>query len=436
MTSKAPLVLSLATSGAFLFAASKISETVAHTPFITIAFIALIPTLVSIDIVTDGRGCFILAYLWKTIAVTNRSNQGLKVAAIENLAAARIELIRTFGERWPQHTRASLKRPLGLSSHGYDVLPLATSGGSLYDQVRGRLTDHAISYSKDDAPVYLMDSETGYFLRATQHRKIVLTSKPNASCLFHVERGKTHHWGFRAAATQRYMGQNIVQKLVATSKKLHAWEAFRILQRPGEKEVGGCSPQVYLILCSARFGKGMWLANKPGLTIAAPAGNSAKDILGNDQILVSQQNHTFQQRKCDIFLSKQIDYAIGLMYSSDLSALLAAAGSQNRNLSRLRALERAHTAPHSSVDMRQRDSTSQPTSMQGNDKLQQLSSQGNCTMQQASRQNYGDCFLKNCEPRLNSSIERTSSFFEKRKDDTPELMKSTVPSSSKTESSV
>ncbi|ETP19018.1 hypothetical protein F441_06836, partial [Phytophthora nicotianae CJ01A1] len=46
---------------------------------------------------------------------------------------------------------------------------------------------------------------------ATPHRKLAFTSKPNALCPFHVEWGKPHHWGFRAVATQRYMGQNTVE---------------------------------------------------------------------------------------------------------------------------------------------------------------------------------------------------------------------------------
>ncbi|KAG1712840.1 hypothetical protein DVH05_000575 [Phytophthora capsici] len=353
MASKVPLLLlSLGTSSLLLLGASTLSDTVANTPVVPLAFFALLPTLVSITIVTEGHGWGFFASLWETLATVGRQTQEHKLTPTEVLTAARAELFKAFSERWPQHGRTSLSRPLGLSSQRPEVVSSSTSGSSLYEQVKGSLKDHVFSRSAADAPVYLMDPATGYFLRATQHRKLVFTTKPNASCLFHVERGKTHHWGFRAAATQRYMGQNFVQKLIAASKKLHAWESFRVLQRPGDKGAGVCSPQVYLIMCSARFGKGMWLANKAGSMSFAhpsvPTSRSGSTSFEAEEDSRSERDHG-SSRKRGVFLSKQFDHAIGFVYSSDLSSLVALAAetaSQSSVSPTSRALARAATAPH------------------------------------------------------------------------------------------
>ncbi|KAF1795906.1 Actin cross-linking [Phytophthora cactorum] len=421
MASKVPLLLlSLGTSGVLLQVAAKLSDAVANTSAVPLAFFALLPALVSISVVTEGHGWGFFAQLWETLTAllaAGRQAQEHKITPAEALAAARAELFKAFSERWPQHGHASLSRPLGLSSQRPEVVSSSTSGSSLYEQVKGSLKDHIFSRSAADAPVYLMDPATGCFLRATQHRKLVFTSKPNASCLFHVERGKTHHWGFRAAATQRYMGQNIVQKMVATSKKLHAWEAFRVLQRPGDKGAGVCSPQVYLILCSARFGKGMWLANKPGSTSFAhpsvPTGRSNSASIEGDEDLLSDhdRNGHGSSRKRGVFLSKQFDHSFGLMYSSDLSALLAAAAdaASQSGASSARALARAQTAPHLTGGLLQAKGTTFQAPM-------------------LTRWDLSDVRLPWLE--AVTATGRTPSFLEMREEDMTELMTATISGSS------
>ncbi|KAF4038366.1 hypothetical protein GN244_ATG09537 [Phytophthora infestans] len=419
MASKVPLlVLSLGTSGALLLVAAKLSDSVADTPAVPLAFFALLPTLISVSVVTEGHGWSFFAQLWETLTAllaVGRQAQEHKITPAEALAVARAELFKAFSERWPQHGQASLTRPRRLSSQRPEVVSSSTSGSSLYEQVKGSLKDHMFSRSAADAPVYLMDPATGYFLRVTQHRKLVFTSKPNTSCLFHVERGKTHHWGFRAVATQRYMGQNIVQKMVATSKKSHAWEAFRVLQRPGDKGAGACSPQVYLILCSARFGKGMWLADKPGSTSFAhpsvPTSRSNSASLDDDE---SHSEHDRSghgpSRRRGVFLSKQFDHAIGLLYSSDVSALMAAADSASQSsASSARALARAQTAPHLTGGFLQAKGTAFQAPI-------------------LTRWDMGDMYL----PWLEADANATS-FLEMKEQDMTELMTATIPGSSVSE---
>ncbi|KAL4088189.1 hypothetical protein PRIC1_012615 [Phytophthora ramorum] len=416
------LVLSLGTSGLLLLAASRLSDAVASTPTVPLAFFALLPTLVSVNVVTEGHGWGLFAQVWESLAAIGRRAQEHKLTPAETLAAARAELFKAFSERWPQHGRATLSRPLGLSSHRPEVVSSSTSGSSLYEQVQGSLKDHVFGRSAADAPVYLMDPVTGYFLRATQHRKLVFTSTPNSSCLFHVERGKTHHWGFRAVATQRYIGQNFVQKIIATSKKLHAWEAFRVLQRPGDKGVGTCSPQVYLIMCSARFGKGMWLANKPGSTSFAhpQVPTSRRTSLSQDTEEDSFSEHERSghgsSRKRGVFLSKQFDHAVGLLYSSDLSSLLAAAAEVSSNSgvsSTSRALARAQTAPHLTGGLLQAKGTTFQAPM-------------------LTRWDLGDVRLPWLEAVVdaNAASGRTPSFLEMAEDDMTEVMTARIPGSS------
>ncbi|CAH0476966.1 unnamed protein product [Peronospora belbahrii] len=204
-----------------------------------------------------------------------------------------------------------------------------------------------------------MDSATGSFLRATLHRKLVFSIKPNGSCLFYFEQGKSHHWGLRSVMTQRYIGQNLVQNLVVASKKLHAWEAFRVLQRPQDHGLGACSPQVYFILGASRFGKGMWLANKSGsMSFGHSAKMSTKTRNNNlNQEIESEKSHVESNypskrgtsRQRGLFLSKQFDHAIGFVYSSDLSALMAIAASVRSQLDSSlasRTNAKAEAAPH------------------------------------------------------------------------------------------
>lgn len=367
MTSNAQLLLSIMTSAAFLIAVSKLSNAVSNTPAAIFAFLMLIPTLVSTGVVSEGFGRNIFAQLW----ATGRWTEEHTITPADALADAYAELLMNLSEISPQHGHGPLGRPFGSSNERHEVVSSSASGSSLYEQVKGSLINHSFSMSKADAPMYLMDLTTGYFLRATQHRKLVLTSKPSASCLFFVEKGKTHHWGFRAVATHRYIGQNIVQKVVTTSKKLHIWEAFRVLQRPGDKGVGVCSPQVYLILCSARFGKGMWLANKLVPTpsaYSAPAYRRDSAHPGGDDDLHSKNDRTNHglSRKRDVFLSKHFGHAIGLTYSSDLSALMAAArdaGLQVQTSSASCALSRAQTGPHSKKGLRHLNGSMLQTTM-------------------------------------------------------------------------
>ncbi|KAE8904805.1 hypothetical protein PF003_g10984 [Phytophthora fragariae] len=426
MASKVPLLLlSLGTSGLLLLGASSVSDAVASTPAVPLAFFALLPALVSINVVTEGRGWGLFAQVWETLAAVlaiGRQAQTHQLTSAEALAAARAELFKTFSERWPQNGRATLSRPLGLSSQRPEVVSSSTSGSSLYEQVKGSLKDHVFGRSVADAPVYLMDPATGYFLRATQHRKLVFTSKPNASCLFHVERGKTHHWGFRAAATHRYIGQNIVQKIVTASKKLHAWEAFRVLQRPGDKGVGACSPQVYLILCSARFGKGMWLANKPGsISFAHPAvptsrSNSSLTVdLDEDSASDHDRSGHGGPRKRGVFLSKQFDHAIGLIYGSDLTALMSAAsdvGSHSGSSSTSRVLARAQTSPHLTGSVLQAKGTAFQAPM-------------------LTRWDIGDVRLPWLEAVAHANVE--APFLEMPEKDMTEVMTATIPGASVSE---
>ncbi|EGZ08687.1 hypothetical protein PHYSODRAFT_549525 [Phytophthora sojae] len=424
MASKVPLLLlSLGTSGVLLLGASRLSDAVASTPAVPLAFFALLPALVSITVVTEGRGWGLFAQVWETLAAVlaiGRQAQTQQLTPAEALAAARAELFKAFSERWPQNGRATLSRPLGLSSQRPEVVSSSTSGSSLYEQVKGSLKDHVFGRSVADAPVYLMDPATGYFLRATQHRKLMFTSKPNASCLFHVERGKTHHWGFRAAATHRYIGQNIVQKIIAASKKLHAWEAFRVLQRPGDKGVGACSPQVYLILCSARFGKGMWLANKPGSTsfahqaVPTSRSNSSSNTLDVDEDSPSDHDRSGHgaPRKRGVFLSKQFDHAIGLIYGSDLTALMSAAADHSASSSASRVLARAQTSPHLTGGVIQAKGTAFQAPM-------------------LTRWDHGDVRL----PWLEAAVDASAGapFLEMPESDMTELMTATIPGTSVSE---
>ncbi|RLN66346.1 hypothetical protein BBJ28_00020595, partial [Nothophytophthora sp. Chile5] len=365
MAMKLPLLaVSLATSGALLFAATHLSDTVGNASGVRVAFFALLPLLVAVNIVVERHGWGLFAQVWEALAALGalRHKETLrKLTPAEALAAARAELFHAFSERWPAglRGRTSLNR-LGLTRP--EVVSSSTSGSSLYEQVKGNLTDHVFTRASADAPVYLMDPVSGCFLKATHQRKLQFTSKAAAAGLFHVEKGKTHHWGFHAATTQRYIGQNFVGRVIAGSKKLHAWEAFRVLQRPSDKGSTGCSPQIYLILCSARFGKGMWLANKPGnghSGIGSSSNGSGAVVTSRSSSASFEKeeetssdhergNSHSPNRKRGVYLSKQFGHALGLVYGTDLAALMAAApdvASQSGVSSIPHALTRAQTAP-------------------------------------------------------------------------------------------
>ncbi|CAI5700777.1 hypothetical protein KXD40_008018 [Peronospora effusa] len=347
------LLVSLMTSSFLLFILSRLSITTFNFSFLSLTFFSLLPMFVSIDIVTSNWGWGLFTQAWKSI-IRNSDSQPTtdKIISDDALIVLRNEFLETINGRYLHSIKTSRKtRRLDQKTHRPEILSSSTSGSSLYEQVHGTLQDHAFNRT---APVYFVDLVTGSFLRATQHRKLVLTSEPNTLCLFHLERGKTHHWGFRSVVTQRYIGQNLVQRMVVASKKLHAWESFRVLQRPQDKGNGACSPQVYLILGASRFGKGMWLANKSGSrSFAHPVvPTNRNNNLNQETEEESETEHDRRNRKASrqrsLFLSKQFDQAIGFVYSSDLSALMAAAAEaklQRESSSASRAFARAQTAP-------------------------------------------------------------------------------------------
>ncbi|CAI5710186.1 unnamed protein product [Peronospora destructor] len=357
MTSKLVMLLvSLGTSNLLLFVASRLCVTLSNLSFLSLTFFSLLPTLVSINIVISSCGWGLFTQAWESfLAIRICGHQTTKDQIISDdaLFVIRTEFVEAINGRYLHSIKASRKTHQldHQKSQRPEIVSCSTSSSSLYEQVHGTLQDHAFHRT---APVYLVNLFTGCFLRTTQHRKLVLTTEPNTSCLFHLERGKSYHWGFRSDFTQRYIGQNLVQRMVVASKKLHAWESFRVLQRPQDKGNGACSPQVYLILGASRFGKGMWLANKAGSRSSAhpivPTNRS--NSLNHETEEDSETEHDRSSRKVpqqhSLFLSKQFDQAIGLVYSSDLSALMAAvAGArlQRESSSASRAFARAQTAP-------------------------------------------------------------------------------------------
>uniref|UniRef100_H3GX31 Uncharacterized protein n=1 Tax=Phytophthora ramorum TaxID=164328 RepID=H3GX31_PHYRM len=76
------LVLSLGTSGLLLLAASRLSDAVASTPTVPLAFFALLPTLVSVNVVTEGHGWGLFAQSSpEEFAQVLEENMGTKVTA-------------------------------------------------------------------------------------------------------------------------------------------------------------------------------------------------------------------------------------------------------------------------------------------------------------------------------------------------------------------
>lgn len=412
MASKLALSLVSLGTSAVLLCACQFVPSLSSVPLVRLLFFALLPTLVAADVVAESRGWTLFASLWETLkALTAKRQQLQQLTPAEALNAARAELFKAFSERWP-HGRASLSRPAGLSSQRPEVVSSSTSGSSLYEQVKGTLQDHVFARASGDAPVYLLDPASGCFLKATHHRKLVLTSKPSAACLFYIERGKTHHWGFKAASSRRYMGQNFVQKMIVTSKKLHAWESFRVLQRPGDKGVLGCSPQIYLILCSTRFGKGMWLANKPGTSSFAspqvPTSRSSYSMSFDDELGESDRG---SPGKRGVYLSKQFDHAIGLVYSSDLSKLTAVASEIGSQSGASRSLARAQTAPPGNLLQVKNTAFQAPI---------------------LSSWELGDVRLPWLEAaaKVNAESGRAPSFLEMREEDMTEVLAATIPNCS------
>ncbi|OQR92614.1 hypothetical protein ACHHYP_20129 [Achlya hypogyna] len=144
---------------------------------------------------------------------------------------------------------------------------ISTAQSSLFAGVGIGMRDHTVGFSassNQSKPVYLQEVNSGYFIKASDGR-LKLTARPDDSCLFIWVKGKTHHWGLLSLATQRYLGQNLVSMIVIAAKKLANWEAFRVLQNadvPSMASDDSVSCPIHLILCSARFGKGMWLSTR------------------------------------------------------------------------------------------------------------------------------------------------------------------------------
>lgn len=351
------LVPSLLTSFLLFAAFASSSSLFAETSLVTRAFFALLPTLLSIAFVQDQR---LLQPFKRVFMLVFRSSDPTADDAdappevTRALANARAELSKALLDRWTTRKNLSAmalspsmaladhrtprmrRRDAALTSNTSELLSASTSGKSLYDQVKENLTDHVFQ-KKTEAPIYFMDPTTGLFLKVNAQHKLVFTSSPDASCLFHVARGKTHHWGFLSAIYQRYMGQNFVGRIVVSSKKLAGWESFRVLQRPDGADSGNaatngdkeCSNTIYMILCSSRFGKGMWLAKNRRTSFSSSLGPQSSSNSTSSNVIVggfsasaaiatggAQSNGA----RDNIYLSKNFANALALTYASDLSA--------------------------------------------------------------------------------------------------------------------
>lgn len=358
LTDKEMLVPSVVTSVCIVAAAALHSAQVAATPVVSLAFLALLPALLALTLLQEHR---LLEPFTRAFTALFRCRDPLAAddaaatATAHALAAARAELHRALADRWPLRrsvngTAASPALALALqppqlqprgprmhrrlAASSSDVSSGSSNSKSLYDQVKENLEDHTFRKAAD-APIYFMDATTGLFLRVNAQHKLVFTPTPDASCLFHVARGKTHHWGFLSAIYQRFVGQNFVGRVVVSSKKLQGWESFRVLQRPdGDSQAADSerSKTVYMILCSARFGKGMWLAkNRRSSTSSAPLSSSGLGSLtrtasaSTNSVTTASGSTTAStvgdnSARDNIYLSKNFANALALTYASDLSA--------------------------------------------------------------------------------------------------------------------
>lgn len=357
LTAAEALVPSAVTSALVVAGVALRSAQAATTPLVTLAFFALLPALLALALVQEER---LLVPCKRVFMAVFRCGDPLAEdaapsAAARAVAAARAELHRALADRWParrglasasgsspalalavqpaQSRGARMRRRAAASSSNSSTSEIGgASGKSLYDQVKENLEDHAFRKAAD-APIYFMDATTGLFLRVNAHNKLVFTNAPDASCLFHVTRGKTHHWGFLSAIYQRYVGQNFVGRVVVNSKKLQGWESFRVLQRPdsvegGENAAGSgggdaeCSKTVYMILCSSRFGKGMWLAKnrRTSAPLSASLGPSRTASNTTSASGSAVGNTGDEHARDNIYLSKNFANALALTYATDLSA--------------------------------------------------------------------------------------------------------------------
>ncbi|CAK4134778.1 unnamed protein product [Aphanomyces euteiches] len=165
---------------------------------------------------------------------------------------------------------------------------ITSANSSLFAGIHMDLIDHSVVH---DESVYLQDTATGLFLKYADG-KIKLTATPDEACLFEWIKGKTHHWGLVSKVSQKFIGQNMLSQIIATAKKLQNWEAFRVLQDATSPTMqNDLSAPIYMILCSSRFGKGMWLTGR--------GRDEDKHVVG---------------------LSKNFNFAVRLRYSSQLAA--------------------------------------------------------------------------------------------------------------------
>ncbi|TMW59742.1 hypothetical protein Poli38472_004811 [Pythium oligandrum] len=305
---EATWIASLVTSTALFLALRQL----ANVSLLPLLFFTLLPTLSALACLQDRRfyATFKRLFQW-ALACEDPDDEATMASksTTEALAAAKNELLKELGDHWPVGRGGgggiAARNDFTTSSDLLVGSATSASGGNktLYEQVKGQLMDHVFQ-NQQDSPIYFMDTSSGCFLRVNEQHKLAFTTTPDASCLFHVVKGKTHHWGFYSTLHQRYIGQNFIGKMIVSSRKLNSWEAFRVLEKPEEKSATATGPKtVYLVLCSARFGKGMWLAKN-----RRRASNPSEVV----------------------YLSKNFPNALALAYASDLAAFESVMDTQEK----------------------------------------------------------------------------------------------------------
>lgn len=250
---------------------------------------------------------------------------------------------RKFVRQWlrphQRHGAEDVDPDLQSSNPIHDMthsLPCSLNSGTkktLYDEVDLHLLDHEFfappkdlpstrslsfhpRYAISEVPVYFMEPTTRMYLKVTNNHRVELTSDPDVSCLFNIVKGKTHHWGFQSTVTQRYLGQNVVGKVVTAARKFNSWESFRVLEIVDEEERSSdnhislrCSKPIYFVLCSGRFGKGMWLAKSR---------RQRRETVVQSQADASSRQTTVTTGS--VYLSRHFRAAVALRYASNIAA--------------------------------------------------------------------------------------------------------------------
>ncbi|KAL0584848.1 hypothetical protein ABG067_005292 [Albugo candida] len=250
---------------------------------------------------------------------------------------------RKFVRQWlrphQRHGAEDVDPDLQSSNPIHDMthsLPCSLNSGTkktLYDEVDLHLLDHEFfappkelpstrslsfhpRYAISEVPVYFMEPTTRMYLKVTNNHRVELTSDPDVSCLFNIVKGKTHHWGFQSTVTQRYLGQNVVGKVVTAARKFNSWESFRVLEIVDEEERSSdnhislrCSKPIYFVLCSGRFGKGMWLAKSR---------RQRRETVVQSQADASSRQTTVTTGS--VYLSRNFRAAMALRYASNIAA--------------------------------------------------------------------------------------------------------------------